>query len=262
MRKYWEIMKGQIKLDTAYAAWYWSSTASTILKLLVVYAFWHAVYENRTTVGAVPLDTMLTYVVLAMMLGEYVSGVGNQLASSVRDGSVAVELMKPYNLLDKLVALDLGRKITAIIRETIPMLVLAFLFLHINGPVSAGAGLLFILSSVLGILIGSQLDLIIGIAAFYLDYVWGLRTMRDAIISFFSGALVPLTLFPGWLQTVGYFLPFRSMVHVPVAIYTGQITGTDALLAMGVQVCWLAGIFAGIRMIWRIALKRVTIFGG
>ncbi|MEK4509631.1 ABC transporter permease [Paenibacillus sp. FSL K6-2524] len=262
MRKYWEMAKSQIQLDTAYTAWYWARSASIIMRMLIIYAFWHAVYENRTTISDMPLDTMITYIVLATLLGNYVSGVGGQLANQVRDGSVAIELMRPYNLLDKLVALDLGSKISGTIRETFPLLLVAFLFLHINSPTSWLSLLLFIISALLGIFIGTQLDLIIGILAFWLHYVWGLRVLRDAILAFFSGVLVPITMFPSWLQMVSNFLPFQSMVYVPVAIYTGQIEGIAALQAIVIQLVWLVVIIVGIRLAWSFAIRKVTIFGG
>lgn len=262
MKKYWEMMKSQIKVDTAYSAWYWASTASIILRMLIIYAFWHAVYENRTTISDMPLDMMITYVVLAMLLNNYVSGVGNQLASNVRDGSVAIELMRPYNLLDKLVALDLGSKLSGTIREALPMLVIAYIFLGLNGPASWEALPLFLLSAVTGVLIGTQLDLVLGILAFWLLYIWGLRMLRNAILMFFSGALVPISLFPQWLQTVSNFLPFKSMVYVPVSIYTGQLAGSDAYQAIAIQFVWLIAIIVGIRLAWSYAIRKVTIFGG
>jgi ABC-2 type transport system permease protein len=262
MRKYWEILKSQIKLDMAYSAWYWASTTSTILRMLVIYAFWHAVYASQATVNGMSLHSMITYIVFATLLNGYVAGVGVQLANSVRDGSVAIELMRPYNLLDKLVALDLGNKVTSTVRNTLPMLLIAFLFMGIDGPTSWTALPLFIISATLGILIGTQLDLILGILAFWLEYVWGLRVLRNAILLFFTGSLVPISMFPHGLQTVSKMLPFQSMVYVPVSIYTGQISGNAVLSAIIEQAFWLIGIFCGIRLCWSYAIRKVTIFGG
>lgn len=262
MRKYFEMMKSQIKVDTAYTAWYWAGSASMILRMLIIYAFWQAVFANRTTVSDMTLEAMITYTMLATLLNNFTAGVGTQLAGQVRDGSVAIELMRPYNLLDKLVALDIGYKITGVIREVLPMLVIAYVFLGVSAPASWEAIPLCLLSAAIGILIGTQLDLIIGIAAFWLDYVWGLRVMRGAILVFFTGALVPITMFPEWLQKLSYFLPFQSMVYVPVSIYTGHLSGLPALEAIAVQLLWLIGIAAGIRVVWLFAIRRVTIFGG
>lgn len=262
MRKYWEMIKSQIKIGTAYTAWFWAGTFSTIVYMLVIYYFWHAVYENQTEVANMQLSTMITYTVLAMMLGQYVTGVGDQLARSIKDGSVAIELMRPYDFLLKLVALDLGDKITSTMRDTLPMLLVAYTFLGISKPHSWEAAGLFVISSLLGVLIGTQFDLFAGVFAFWTVNVWGLGVLKRAILLFFTGSLIPVSLFPHWLQQVSFFLPFQSMVYVPVSIYTGTISGVNAYIAIGEQIVWLAAAYLIVRFIWSKALKQVTIFGG
>lgn len=262
LRKYWEMLKVQIKLETSYAAWYWAGTFAIIVKLCTVYYFWTAVYENKETVGTLSLSNMLTYMVVAMLLEQYVSGVGNNLARMIKQGDIALELMKPYHLLDKLVAMDIGQKISNSIRTTIPMLLFATWFVGNTLPQSLESFALFMISVVLGILIGTQLDLIIGILAFWTVNVWGLRLLRDSIIQFCSGALVPLSLYPQWFQEISMFLPFQSMVYIPVSIYTGSISGTQAYMAIATQFIWFIFIAILVRFIWALAIRKITIFGG
>ncbi len=262
MRKYLEFMKASMKVETAYAAWYWAGTFATIVQLLILYYFWHAVYDNRTTIADMPLEMMLTYMVIAMLMSEYVSGVGNQLAEDIREGNIAIELMRPYHLLNKLVAMDLGFKLSSSIRSAFPMFMIAIFFIGIYIPTTLENWVLFIISAILGVLLGAQIDLIIGVIAFWTINIWGLRVFKEAIIRFFSGALVPISLFPLWFQTLSQYLPFQSMVFVPVSIYTGAITGFDAYIAIIIQLGWLVTIFAIVRIIWALAVRKVTIFGG
>lgn len=265
MRKYLEMAKAMVKVDAAYTAWYWAGSASTILRMLVIYAFWHAVYQNRATLGDITLQTMVTYIVLAALLNNFttgVSSVGKMLAFSVRDGSIAIELMRPYDVLNKYTALDIGYKCSGFVRDALPMMVVAYLFMGIEPPASWEAGSLSLLSAAIGMLIATYLDMILGIAAFWLNNIWGLSMLRNAVYMFFTGALIPVSLFPDWLQTVSRFLPFQSMIYVPVSVYTGQLGGGEAYLAMGLQVFWLAAVVILIRMAWSVAMRRVTIFGG
>ncbi|HHP1111511.1 MULTISPECIES: ABC transporter permease [Bacillus cereus group] len=262
MRKYWEMLKLQIKLDTSYVFWYWAGTFAIIVKLCTLYYFWTAVYENKETVGALSLSNMLTYMVIALLLEQYVSGVGTNLAKMIKHGDVAMELMKPYHLLDKLVAMDIGQKISNSIRTTFPMLLFAIWFVGIKLPQSLESCGLFIISVVLGILIGTQLDLIIGILAFWTVNIWGLRLLRESVIQFCSGALVPLSLYPQWFQEISMFLPFQSMVYVPVSIYTGSLLGDEAYMAITTQFIWLFLITMLVRFLWALSIRKITIFGG
>ncbi|WP_226683497.1 ABC transporter permease [Sutcliffiella horikoshii] len=263
MLKYLELLKSQIKVETAYLAWYWADVVSTLLRLVIMYFFWVAVFQNRTEISSISFESMITYVVIAMMLENYVSGAGNEMARNIKNGDIALELLKPYDYLTKLIFMDLGSKANSFVRTTIPIFLVAIIFIGIEAPPSFEVAILFLASMVVGILIGTQIDLIIGVLAFWTVNVWGVRVLREAIVKFFSGALIPLTLFPGWFQEVSSFLPFQSMIFVPVAIYTGQIKmGPDAFIAFATQLFWLAILFVVVRVVWTQAVKKVTVFGG
>ena len=84
MRKYWELAKSQIKVDIAYISLHWTSMCSGILKVFLLFYFWKAVYANRSTINEMNFSTMITYVIIALMLESYVSGVGNNLSRGIK----------------------------------------------------------------------------------------------------------------------------------------------------------------------------------
>lgn len=262
MRKYLQMAKVKMQEGTAYSAWYWAGTASTVIRLLIIYYFWQAVYANQSTIENINLSTMLTYIVIAMILQGYVGGVGNELSQNIKNGNVAIELMRPYDMIFKLFAMDIGSKIMYFFQGTIPIVLIAYFFLDLNAPSSVGTILLFIVSGIFGIWIGTFFDFLVGVLAFWTVNVWGVRVLKESLIVFFSGALVPITLFPDWLRTITEFLPFQAMVFLPVSIYSGLITGTEAYMAIGIQLFWLVFLYALVRVIWAQALKQITIFGG
>lgn len=262
MRKYIEFARVQMQVHAAYSAWFWANTFSVLLRMLVIYFFWKAVYSNRSEIEGMSFDGMITYIIIAMFLQMFVSGVGRELAHTIKDGNVAIELMRPYHLISRLIAMDIGDKVIYFIRGALPLGILAFVFMDVTLPSTWQSGILFLLSALMGIWIGTFFDLLIAILAFWTINLWGLEVMREAVVSFFSGALVPLILFPEWFQTISLFLPFQAMVYVPVAIYTGILTGTEAWLAVGSQLIWAVLLFGSLRVLWSVAMKKVTIFGG
>ncbi|RZT21792.1 ABC transporter permease [Fictibacillus sp. BK138] len=262
MRKYIEFARVQMQVHAAYSAWFWANTFSVLLRMLVIYFFWKAVYSNRSEIEGMSFDGMTTYIIIAMFLQMFVSGVGRELAHTIKDGNVAIELMRPYHLITRLIAMDIGDKVIYFIRGALPLGILAFVFMDVTLPSTWQSGVLFLLSALMGIWIGTFFDLLIAILAFWTINLWGLEVMKEAVVSFFSGALVPLILFPEWFQTISLFLPFQAMVYVPVAIYTGILTGTEAWLAVGSQLIWAVLLFGLLRVLWSVAMKKVTIFGG
>ncbi|PLR96054.1 ABC transporter permease [Bacillus sp. T33-2] len=262
MAKYWQIAKASMQMQTAYSAWYWAGTVSAVIRLLIIYYFWQAVYTNRPSIDNIDLPTMLTYIVIAMLLQGFVGGVGNNLAEEIKNGNVAIELMRPYDMIFKMFSVDAGSKIMYFFQGTIPMVLIAYFFMDLSFPSSWETVLLFIVSAMAGIWIGTFFDFLVGVLAFWTVNVWGVRVLKESLITFFSGALVPITLFPDWLRTITEFLPFQAMVYLPVSIYSGLVTGTDAYIAIGVQVFWLAALYILVKVIWAQAIKQITIFGG
>ncbi|MFC0187562.1 ABC transporter permease [Fictibacillus aquaticus] len=262
MRKYIEFAKVQMQVNSAYSAWLWANIASILLRLFIAYYFWQAVYSNKSSIKGMPLDDMLTYIIVAMFMQMFVSGVGRELSGTIRDGNVAVELMRPYHLISRMIAMDAGDKIVFFIRGALPLGIFSYFFMDISLPDTWEKGALFLVSAALGIFVGTFFDLLIAILAFWTVNVWGLEVMKEAVIAFFSGALVPLILFPEWFQSLSLFLPFQAMVYIPVSIYTGLLSGTEAYLAIGVQLIWAVFFLWLMNVLWSIAIKKVTIFGG
>ena len=63
--------------------------------------------------------------------------------------------------------------------------------------------------------------------AFWLLDQSGVKVMSGAFAIFFSGMMLPLVLFPGWLGTLAQALPWASYVQVPADIWLGKHTGAD-----------------------------------
>lgn len=262
MNKYFQITKARMQENTAYSAWYWAGTFSTVMRLLIIYYFWHAVYANKSTIENIDLTTMLTYIVVAMLLQGFVGGIGDDLAHNIKNGNIAIELMRPYDLIYKMFAIDVGAKIMYVFQGSLPLLVVAYFFLDLAFPNSIETVFLFIISALLGVWIGTFFDFLVGVLAFWTVNVWGVRVLKESLITFFSGALVPITLFPDWLRTITEFLPFQAMIYLPVSIYSGLVTGVDAYIAIGIQLFWFIILYVLVRVIWSQAVKQITIFGG
>ncbi|WP_337874240.1 ABC-2 family transporter protein [Exiguobacterium sp.] len=262
LQKYVALAASQIKVDMAYTAWYWASMFSVTMRLFILYFFWQAVYENKTDVSGISLSMMLTYAVLATMLDQFRGGAGRELAHLIKHGGVAVELLRPYHLLDKLLAQDIGTKTSTFFRSTLPLLVIAMLFIGVDPPTSLESVFAFSISVVLAILLATLIDLLVGVLSFYTVNVWGLSVLQEAVITIMSGAIIPLTLFPDWFQTISLYLPFASLVYVPVAIYTGDIQASDIWPSILIQLAWVGAFFLFVRLLFAYAVRKVTVFGG
>jgi ABC-2 type transport system permease protein len=98
--------------------------------------------------------------------------------------------------------------------------------------------------------------------AFFTSYVFGLFMIKDALLSFLTGQLIPLSFFPEVVQKVFDFLPFSSMVYTPVMIYLGKYQGMELTFVMLRQAVWVVLLYAFGSFIWKLVVKRLVVLGG
>jgi viologen exporter family transport system permease protein len=78
----------------------------------------------------------------------------------------------------------------------------------------------------------------------------------------FSGYLMPLAFFPGWLRALSWWLPFRYTLAFPVETMLGSDSIGQALRSLGVQWAYIAGIGSLALLVWRRGLVRYAVYGG
>ncbi len=84
----------------------------------------------------------------------------------------------------------------------------------------------------------------------------------DHVRQFFSGAVVPLAFFPGWLQDLAGVLPFKYMTYFPTTVFMGKISVGDFWMGTVLQCVWLALILVAIDVVWKPGMRRYNAYGG
>jgi len=105
-------------------------------------------------------------------------------------------------------------------------------------------------------------ELTFGLFTFWLVETGGVEDIFYFAISLFSGAMIPLWFFPGWLNNLARFLPFQGIFFVPNSIFVGELGGKEILPALGVQLLWLAISFLILRFVWSRAANKIVVQGG
>jgi ABC-type uncharacterized transport system permease subunit len=121
---------------------------------------------------------------------------------------------------------------------------------------------LYLVSYALAFLVSVEIGLITGMFAFWMQESNGVRIAVMIIGNVLSGAMVPLWLMPDTLRFVVQLLPFQAMDFLPASIYSGHVTGFDAVEPLGIQVIWIGILFCLVRWMWIRAQRRIVIHGG
>jgi ABC-2 type transport system permease protein len=180
----------------------------------------------------------------------------------IREGTLAYRLLRPVHPLVAYACENLG---ALPLRFAVAIPLAAVAVAIVGGGHVTGDPLLLLAFplSLLGAWLITFLAMaIIGALAFYLESSSSLFEVWLGLFGVFSGYLIPLELFPGWLATAARFLPFRYMLAFPVEMIVGMTPRDAALLELGIQWAFVGALALGARAVWRQGLRRFAAFGG
>jgi ABC-2 type transport system permease protein len=247
----------------AYRTNYYTGILIYSINIGAYYFLWKAIYGGKEEIEGLSVIQMTTYVAVAWMARAfYFNNIDREMAAEIKEGKVAVELIRPYNYLGMKTMQGLGEGIFRLLFFSVPgMVIVSFLFpLRISSDLSTWG--LFSLSILLSFLINTQINLLTGITTFFLYNNTGLIRAKRMVIDLFSGLLLPISFFPLWAQEVFRFLPFQGISYVPSMIFTNGFSEAEALEAIILQGVWVIILFIPIQFLWNIAKKQLVIQGG
>ena len=233
------------------------------LMLVFIYT---ALYQNGNNVG-ITLTEMVTYVWLnqAFFALLNVRNVDNEISDTIKNGDVAYEIIKPYNLYLWWYIKNMAKRIANGMLRFMPVIIIAIILpapYGISPPDSLTSFILFIISLFLGILVVTGINMLVYIVGFYTYNEEGIKSMLNSIMEFLSGAYMPVVLLPTIIQKSTYYLPFRLISDFPYRVYSNNIGIKEGILSISLQLIWIFILVLIGNLIVKKALKKVFIQGG
>jgi len=237
---------------------------ANLVWVAVFYFLWQAVFAVNARVGSFDWGMMRTYLILAYASNMLLIGSNSiyRTVAAIRFGDIGLEICRPYNFLLAQLSMTFGPMLIEGLVGAGVVMTLGVLLLHIQLPVSLLAGLFYVLSVFLGFLVRFLIVYIVSLLCFWTINFMGLTWAHTAITNLFSGGLIPLEFFPGWLRTLAAVLPFQAIVNTPLLIYLGLIQGWGIALAIGLQAVWIIILWVVGTLMWGPCLRALEIQGG
>lgn len=186
-----------------------------------------------------------------------------EIEASIQNGSIAYELTRPMDLYGNWFTRCLANRLSPTVLNCFPVLILALLPAPYGLKLpKATTVILFLASTLLALGVTGAIAMLMHITMFYTTSQRGTKIIGRAVIGFFAGGLIPLPYFPETFRRIVNLLPFAATQSTPLLIYSGTMTGRDAVSAMGLQIIWLIVLTALGYYVTRRTLKRVVVQGG
>lgn len=243
---------------------YFVGILNGFLYVFIFTSLWKALYSqsDATEHNGFTLTAITTYAVMAMAVKISFSMEDMAICRKVRDGSVAMELIRPTSFFFMNMAENVGYSLFHFLSRAIPIVIISAFIFDIYVPLGPIRLLAFLLSAIMGYMILSMLNFITGLLSFWFVEIFPFMLFKYAIFTFFAGGIVPIDFFPEALKFVVNSLPFQHILYSPTIILMGKAPMSAIPSIILLQFIWTL-IMSGICLLmWDASKRKLIIQGG
>ncbi len=229
-----------------------------VVILGVFSALWRAVREAGLPLGADPASLVWYLAATEWILLSPIA-VHVDIEGDIRRGDVAYQLTRPFSYVASLAAQCAGALAVRAPAFAVVAFASAWAFTR-TLPLPAHVALVvpFALAAMAVI---EGLYILTGLAAFWLGDVSPLFWVWQKLLFTLGGLMLPLALYPAWMQRVAGWTPFPSLLSGPAGFLLGAHPADAWLLAARI-VGWGVVVAVAIEFVSRRALRALQLNGG
>jgi ABC-2 type transport system permease protein len=201
----------------------------------------------------------LVTLIVRQMTGAWVAWEMNR---EIKEGLLGLRLLRPIHPLasysaDALAAMPMRALIA------LPIAVIVLIVAAGKDVTHDPFNVAVFLVSLLGAwLLNFAVSAIIGTLGLYIESSLQVFELWFGCFMLLSGYLIPLSLFPAWLEKTARALPFCYLQAFPTETLMGIRDRHAALAGLGMQLGWAAMAWVILLVLWNRGLKRFAAYGG
>lgn len=231
--------------------------------LIRVYILLALVDTATTDLGGYTRETAITYTwatqAIVAALGTFTPVA---LASRIRTGDVYIDLLKPLNLQFLGLAQEYGLSCYQLLSRGIFVFIAGMLTMAINPFVYLPNLAIGLVSLWLAITLSYGLRLIVASSGFWITETRAVLGAYLGVSTFLGGFMIPVHMFPQWLQDISYSLPFVCVFQTPVDIVTGFAPLAQCGNLLWSQLLWVCGILFLGHVVMQAGFRKIEVQGG
>ncbi|MDR2525385.1 MAG: ABC-2 family transporter protein [Oscillospiraceae bacterium] len=190
-------------------------------------------------------------------------GVGGNAVEAIVSGNIVYDLARPMDIYNRWFFETIADRVSRATLRCAPILMVAFILppsFRMALPSNLWQLSMFLISAVSAMCVVTVYCLLDYMSAFYTMSRYS--AIFVILADFLAGGVLPIPFFPAPFRKVVELLPFAAMQNMPLRIYSGNISGTDAVRGIGLQLFWLAVMLIFGKWLMKRSLKRTVTQGG
>ena len=238
------------------------SSALFIGVILLTYVFlWRAVYSHGTRViEGYTLAMMVWYLVLTESIVFSPGHLIEEIGQDIQTGNIAQNLNKPYNYLFFKYSSSMAKTLLRFVITFLIGSVIVFIFLG-GISVSYFSIPLILVVTLLALTLHFMIMSCLGVLVFWLEDGASIYFIYQKIVFVLGGMLIPLEIFPSWLQVISKHLPFSYIAYYPAKLLV-QFSWSLFFQTILYQLLWIAGFLGFTLVLYQICIQKISINGG
>ncbi len=276
--KYLEYFKLGFKTSIEYKSYLIGALVTPAFMGVFFYYIWSYIYQvkfetalaegtalvsslSEFTIGGFTFQEMMVYLIIGLLLNTARSSeIADRISQTIKSGDISIFLCRPVNFVKSLLTDGIGSKVVNLFVFTILLIVMTYLF---DLPTPSGSiWIVFVIYLFLMLIFDIVLYVIIGGLSFWFVEIWGIKASIEQILWILSGRVLPLTLFPMWMQSFLAWTPFLYLEFTFASLYLGKLTLIEALKAMGIFTFWIILLALLMRYLYKKGFAKLESFGG
>ena len=225
-----------------------------VIYLLPLLFIWRTLIASGVPTD-MDLDQLTSYTYVNALLTDFLV-VSTFLTSWNYDSQSTNLFTVPIPIFAHIIARSLGKWLPNLLLFSLPMMLTAPFWGVKIIPITPW----FWLSLLLCTSLGFAIEIAFFCLNTYLRNVsWLVYVIRGAIVSFFSGTIIPFNMLPSELQQWISFQPFGSLGGAPLSLFVGSASPNNII---PVQVFWNIVIWLLVTVWFNKVRERIVSFGG
>jgi ABC-2 type transport system permease protein len=209
------------------------------------------------------IENTIRYMVLTSSLSLlYQSFDRGNISGKIISGTIERDLLYPVSVIGLQFSSGFGLICIDFFRTSLlTLIILSLLYsLSWNFNILSFIGLILLLIE--GLIIQYLFITIIDLLSFWTTETNTIQRMWDATYKFLGGFLIPSWIFPGEIETILYYLPFKYIVSIPVSCFIFQYNLQQIISSFIGALLWIFLLLLITRIIWNLGIRKLKINGG
>lgn len=263
LNKYLQISKITMSNSLVY---FWNFLSKNLFFIFIMFIYlmlWKNIYAQKATaaMGDLTLNGMIWYLIFTELVTLSRTDLHTQVNDDVKTGNIAYLLNKPYNYVLYCFSYFIGEIGTRLLSNSFIGLAIGLIyagaiedFSFINLP-------FIILSLLTGCAINFFIYLCLALTSFWVEENSAFFWIYSKLIFTLGGMLMPIDLFPEWLQSISRYMPFAYVTYVPARLAV-DFSFVSFWRQFPIQLLYLGAFFAAAVCLHGKGVRNLNVNGG